>query len=263
MSLDKTVAILASDSYLPRLKVCIDSIRKHSPDIPINILYFGDREEICGYSDHLIVTSSTRLEVFKDIFAARPAYMIQLLRQGYNSVLHIGADVIFYSPVEEIFEKYSQYDAAGSPHIITPIPYDGTVPSNEQIHLTGQLNSDFMLWNYTKSTLEFLEWQHNELKRSNEDAPSRGQFFDQVYLSFAPYFIENFHIMRDTDQNVAYYNLHERDIEAAKSIQYSGYSLRERSRLSRYMRRLSDFTIETVKRAISYGDAIEDAGEKL
>lgn len=261
MSLDRTVAILASDAYLPRLKVCIDHIRKYSPEVPINVLYFGDREDIVGYSDHLIVTTSLRLESFKDIFAARPAYMIQLLRQGYNSVLHLGADVIFYSPVEEIFEQYREYDAAGSPHIITPIPYDGKMPSNEQIHLTGQLNSDFILWNYTKSALTFLEWQHKELQRANADDPSRGQFFDQVYLSFAPYFIDNFHIIKDPGHNVAYFNLHERDLENAKSIQYTGYNFSTRPILSKYMRRPSDFTITAAKRAIDYGNKLEDAGE--
>lgn len=263
MSLDKTVAILSSEAYLPRLKVCINHIRKHSPDIPINVLYFGDREDIAGYTDHLIVTSSLRIKSVKDIFAARPAYMIQLLRQGYNSVLHIGSDVLFYSPLEEIFSNYSHYDAAGSPHIITPIPYDGKMPSNEQIHLTGQLNSDFMLWNYSKSTLMFLEWQHKELQRCNEDEPSRGRFFDQVYLSFAPYFIENFHIMRDTYHNVAYFNLHERDLDTAHSIQYTGYDFKTRTRLSKYMQRPSDMTISAVKRAIAYGNELEDAGEEI
>lgn len=259
----RAIAIVASDERRAQLGVCIDAIRKFNWEIDICVLYYGDAR-------HLIF-SQQRIDVFypsmdfepdqlmEEIIASRPGFARRLLfLGGYQQVLQIGADVIFYHDPAEIFDTYKEYDAAGAPHILSPITEDGRVPHNQQVHLTGHLNSDVTLWNNAPSTIKFLEWQRDELRKVNLFAPEKGYFFDQVYLSFAPYFINNFHIIKDQDHNIAYYNLHERDLSRIKTFHFTGYKEDNPSYLSKYMQRLEHMTLPVYRLIEDYQNRLDD-----
>lgn len=259
----RAIAIVASDERRAQLGVCIEAIRKFNYEIDICVLYYGDERHL--------VYSPLNIEVFspgprqegktliEEIIEVRPTFARRLLfLGGYQQVLQIGADVIFYHDPAEIFESYKQYDAAGTPHILSPIEEDGRVPHNRQVHLTGQLNSDVALWNNSPSTIKFLEWQYAELKKANIIDIQNGYFFDQVYLSFAPYFINNFHIIKDQDHNIAYYNLHERDLNHIKTFQFTGYQENTPSYLSKYMQRLENMTLPVYRLIEDYQNRLDD-----
>lgn len=258
--MDQTIAILASETYLPHLKVCIDAIRKYNKLIHINVMYFGKREDINGYTGSLFVTSATdngREPIGKQIYAARPHFMLQLLNSGYTQVLHIGADVIFYSNPEQVFLDYQNSNVALSPHITSPPENLGSVV---QVHRVGLFNSDFVLWNDSVDTRRFLEWQKTSMQSFNEDRPDLGLFFDQTYLTFAAFFIENaVHIGRE--HNVAYFNLHEKR-RKIKSFQFTGFNPQMPTEVSKFMHPAQKkfLTSEVIKITLEYQANLEKAG---
>lgn len=192
--------------------------------------------------DYVLVTEgeiwedkySTRYDdVAQLLYANRPKQVLKLFEQGYETVIFVGADIYFTGHF--IPSDYKQYDALFVPHTIKPLPNDGHAPSNLGMLRTGNLNSDFTIWNKTEAVIEFLEWQAEQMELYECVAKlDMGLFFDQGWLQAAISFLPNICIIQSTAYNVAYYNLHCRELKKAgvkwfvdgKSMaffQFSGY----------------------------------------
>lgn len=281
----KTIVILASEAYLPMLRACITSIQKNfSLQIDINVGWFGDTMPMLpkGVFVHPAKDSSwayTQGSTAEQIFGSRPA-LIKFLMQKmhYHQVLHLGADVMFYSISDWIFEAYKEEDTAACPHSCAPYPMDGKNPNELQVHLTGQLNSDFVLYNARKATLDFLTFQIKQHELAFGNNPAIGHFYDQVWLSFLPYYT-NCKIIKDPRINVAYYNLHERRLirtdknqywvqidEAPNTLyqlvcfQFTGYDPNYPATLSKYNGRLDIVHKDVVHLCLEYQQQLEGAG---
>lgn len=280
----KTIAILASDVFLPMLKACIASVRANfGADVDINVAWFGETLPMVpkGVYIHRAVNSDWYEQVgdIKDsILASRPGFIRYLLTDcKYYQVLHIGSDVMFYSNADYVFEVYKESDTAACPHSCEPYPEDGKHPHDLQVHLTGQLNSDFVLYNHYEATLKFLNFQIKKHQHTFGNAIDKGHFYDQVWLSFLPYYTKC-SIIKDPRLNVAYYNLHERRIIKADAnywvqvndmqnvmyqlvcFQFTGYNPAFPANLSKYNGRPEIVNPDVVKLCLEYTQKLEEAG---
>lgn len=283
----KTIAILASEAYLPQLRACITSIQNNfSLQVDINVAWFGDSLPMlpkgvfvhkANGSDWLFPLGETR----EQVLASRPAFFKFLIKNmHYHSVLHVGADVMFYSISDWLFDAYKEFDTAATPHSCAPYPDDGLRPHELQVHQTGYFNSDFVMYNGTKTTLDFLDFQIKEHNKCFGVDLSSGYFYDQVWLSFLPFYTEC-KIIKDPRINVAYYNMHERRVIRTEKDQYwvqivempnvlyqlvcfqfTGYNPTEPSNLSKYNKRGRLVTPDVVNLCIEYNDKLREAGWK-
>lgn len=279
----RTVCILASEAYLPQLRVSITSIQKHfGSKVDVNVGWFGDSLPMLpkGVLVHKAEGSNWLLDIGEtreQILASRPGFVKFLMKEcHYNQILHVGADMVFYSTADWVFDTYKEDDAAACPHSCAPYPNkEGVRPMDLQVHLTGQLNSDFVLYNAYKDTVDFLDWQIARHADVFGVDLANGYFFDQVWLSFLPYYT-NCKIIKDPRLNVAYYNLHERSIirtgpdtywvqliETPNLLyqlvcfQFSGF---DTHKLSKYNLNLELLTKDVVQLSIEYKQKLEGAG---
>lgn len=193
------------------MRVSIESYLKYNAAIPIHIIECGSKEEV---------------------LAKRPEAILSLLNSGYDQVLHLGADMMFYGNIEDIFNDCSNADVAATPHLLT----DTTDAERYAwTRLTGIYNSDFTLWNNAPCTIKFLEWQHKMLQQANLSQPNHGYFYDQGYLDMLPV-LTNFVIIENPAINMAYYNLFERQGIKPIAFQFTGWSPRYPYDLSQYMK---------------------------
>ena len=284
----KTIAILASEAYLPQLRACITSIKKHfGLQVDINVAWFGDSMPMLpkGVFVHPAKSSEWAFPLgntMEQVLGSRPAYIKFLMsKMHYHQVLHIGADVMFYSNSDWVFEAYKEADTAACPHSCAPYPNDGKKPNELQVHLTGHLNSDFVMYNAYKQTLDFLDFQIREHNKCFGNDPSQGYFYDQVWLAFLPYYT-TCTLIKDPRINVAYYNLHERQVIRTEKDQYwvqikelpnilyqltcfqfTGYNPSHPDTLSKYNSRLDIVNPDVVKLCLEYQEKLEEAGWRL
>lgn len=281
----KTIAILASVEYLPHLRACITSIKKHfGLQVDINVAWFGDSLPMLpkGVFVHKAVGAKWAYPlgtVGEQILGTRPSFFKFLMEDmHYHQVLHIGADVMFYSNSDWLFDAYKEEDTAACPHSCAPYPDDGLKPNELQIHKTGQLNSDFVMYNNYKITRDFLNFQIKEHDKCFGNDTSQGYFYDQVWLSFLPYYT-TCKLIKDPRINVAYYNLHERKVIRTEKDQYwvqiaelpnimyqltcfqfTGYNPNKPEQLSKYNGRIDIETPDVVKLCLEYKEKLEEAG---
>lgn len=264
MSQYATRAALAlySEQYRPWVEVQRANLHKYEPQLT----YIAISEEQLLAADWSTKSYSTTMQT---LMANRPKAVLELFRQGYKEVLFLGADVHFYAPFWAILNQY-QGGAVLTPHITEPLPYDAKTPTTMQVHRTGQCNSDFVLWRETDSTIRFLEWQADRLEQVCKDEVQTGFFYDQVYLSYAPYFIQQAQIIKHKGFNVAYWNLPHRRVSRTQNkewtvnqeellycFQFSGYDINTPTLLSKYNGRREVETLEILQLLMEFNKCFE------
>ena len=195
-------------------------------------------------------------EVTRLLFSNRPKEVLKLFQEGFDEVLFLGADVYFTASFLSVLNEYTG-SALFTPHITAPMPLDGCYPTTMNVHATGQLNSDFVLWRKCDETIKFLEWQAAMMEVVCKDDIKNGHFFDQVYLSYAPYFMGSAVIFKHPGFNVAYWNLPQRRLNKGNvyryyvneliplyCFQFSGFDEKRPYSLTKYSNRATLQTIE-------------------
>ena len=115
--------------------------------------------------------------------------------------------------LDELREALAGSDIVLTPHITRPIPADGLSPSEPDIMVSGAYNLGFIAVRRTDEARRFLTWWEERLEDGCRiDVPS-GLFTDQKWIDLVPGLFPGTHVLRDQSYNVAFWNLHERDIE--------------------------------------------------
>lgn len=237
--------------------VAVESARKFEPDIHINIAYFEaslpteEQKKLFGENTYWHLKGKP--VSFTELYKERPNFMLELFNEGYDKVLHIGSDILFLQD----FSLYFINHTWACPHILK-LPLNAYQARN--IHRTGLLNSDLVMWDNNSSTRKFLNWQYEMLKQVNSN--KEGFFFDQTYLDYG-LMLGYIKLQEYPGDNVAYYNLHEREVQYATTFQFSGFVERIPSMLTKYKVDDKLLTYEVVTLAINYGEALNEAKKKL
>lgn len=129
-----------------------------------------------------------------------------------------------------------------------PTP-DWKTPS-EQDHLnTGIFNLGFIGLRNDDTARRFVAWWQQRLTYECRIDLCEGLFVDQHWVNFAPIYFDNVLIEKHTGYNVAYWNIHERqlsqrdgqwfvnDAEPLYFFHYSGYGVLKPNEISKYQNR--------------------------
>jgi hypothetical protein len=123
--------------------------------------------------------------------------------------MYLDPDMEVFGPLEDLFVLAEDRGIALTPHVLHPMPRDGRLPEDEAFLLSGQFNLGFIAVGQDAST--FLGFWDERLALHAVVAPELGYFTDQRWVDFAPSFLD-VAVVRDPSVNVAYWNLHERDL---------------------------------------------------
>lgn len=200
---------IASDLYLSNYKVLFDSVKKHVPHATQILYHIGYETPVFDKIINInhLYNSTQYTDPLQIICSIRPLVVLNAFEQGYEKVVFTGADVEFFCYPDKLLDNNNNVVL---PHTLTPLPIDQNFPNQVGVIQTGHINSDTVAWVNTKETIEFLKWQYNTQKTHCVSGSSI--FLDQSWLNCLPFFVDNVTILRDYSYNVAYYNLHERDI---------------------------------------------------
>jgi glycosyltransferase involved in cell wall biosynthesis len=236
---------ICNTNYLSRAKILIDSIAKFHPnwdgyillvDEPVidkNINDWGNKyfNSVTFITTKELPISSNVLEFMKNLYdilefstSLKPYALKLLLAKGYENVFYFDPDIELFSRLDELEPILFDYDVVLTPHTSNPLPFDKQSPTEENIRQSGVYNLGFIGCN--SNVVPFLNWWADRLIWGSSVDVENGLFTDQKWMDFAPAFT-NCLILKDPGYNVAYWNLHERNLtEEQGSILVNGEPLR-------------------------------------
>lgn len=169
-----------------------------------------------------------------------------------DKLLYFDSDLFFYNSLDEILAHFSTYSILLTPHVQQPVPADGKLPLERHMLSAGCYNGGFIGMKKGNSTTAFLTWWKSRLTDQCFINPCEGLFYDQNWLNLVPLYFKEVGVIKDEGCNVAYWNLHERQIGGDTTGTYmvngvvpltfyhfSGYNPADPSAISKHQNRFS------------------------
>lgn len=145
--------------------------------------------------------------------AAKARFLDYLVREkSVQRLVYLDPDILVTGSLNEIYEKLGAHDIVLTPHLDTDYPNDDLLPDDGHILRAGQFNLGFIGVNSSENARAFLSWWQAKLYEKCVVDVANGYFVDQRFIDFVPLFFEQVWIEKDTGYNVAYWNLHSRQL---------------------------------------------------
>lgn len=208
--------------------------------IEIDKINIPDFEEMCQHYNITELNTAVK-PFFMDYFYKN--------RPDIQNVIYFDPDIIVYDKLDVMLNRLKQYQIIITPHINTP--YKDNKRVTELDHLNcGLYNLGFIATSRGNDTYELIQWWAKHLQKDCRIDLANGLFVDQHFINFAPIFWKNVLIESDWGWNVAYWNLHERQISKTDDnkffindkpllfFHYSGFELNKSTEVSKYQDRI-------------------------
>jgi glycosyltransferase involved in cell wall biosynthesis len=161
----------------------------------------------CDWGDFDIASAALFYNILEFATSVKPALLRFFLGQGWERVTYLDPDI-------QVFEDFTPLlddavDVSLTPHFFTDIPRDGFRPSTNDVLMAGFYNLGFCSVRPTATS--FLEWWSDRLQFDCLIDHTGGYFTDQKIIDLAP-LKANVQVVKEPGCNVAYWNLHERQI---------------------------------------------------
>lgn len=281
----RLVFTICTMSHLAQAKTMADSLLKFNPDYQVAIGLFDkvNNRDVSSVKNYTLVEiNDTQIPNFTSLFErytpfelsclAKP-YLASWLLKNYPQVeklLYFDSDILFFGPVTSIEEELESYSIMLTPHVTKPIEGEGT-PHLRNFLNAGLYNGGFFAIRRDKEALHFLQWWQDRVWHEGYFNFAEGMFVDQLWLNYVPLFYPNALISKNVGYNVAYWNMHERQVSEKVGqfwvnentpllfFHFSGYSLAHSNQLSVHQDRYSFESRPDVKPLYSiYKQALQE-----
>lgn len=181
--------------------------------------------------------------------ALKPFFAQYILgKEQPDILLYIDTDIFFYHSIAAIEDILAHQSIALTPHYFTPIN-DDALPMERDVLRSGIYNAGFIGMKNNDITHAFLQWWADRLTNQCFYNFAEGMAVDQNWLNLVPLFFKQVAIIQQKGCNVAYWNLHERNLTIRHQTVYvnedepliflhvSGYKFETPEVLSRHQNR--------------------------
>jgi hypothetical protein len=171
--------------------------------------------------------------------AVKPYFFQYLFRINPDTehVFYFDPDIKIYNSLTLISTHFKDYSILLTPHSLTALPIEDELFPKENLFLNhGVFNLGFLGLKNSDQSASLLKWWADRLKRHCIINLKEGYFVDQLWMNLVPlYYPDDTLVLRSYGNNVAYWNLHERDLvydngeflinnELLMFFHFSGYS---------------------------------------
>jgi hypothetical protein len=210
----KYAAALAASlgRYHPTPKLCvllIDPADGHELRSSPSIDFF--------HLDEIQVPNIEDMKIYFNAFelsnCLKPFFIFHLLRNGFKKIVYLDADILVVNDFSDLFEMLDRYAFVLSPHWLQPQLVQHSDVSVREMADLGIYNGGMWGVQHELGGTAMLEWLMRVLPEVGFDDPHNGMYVDQKILPLAAQlFSSQVGCMRHPGYNVAYWNLHEREI---------------------------------------------------
>ncbi|HEY2216919.1 MAG TPA: hypothetical protein VGH21_05445, partial [Solirubrobacteraceae bacterium] len=220
------ICTIIAKNYAAQARVLARSFAEHHPDGRCSVLVIDDYD---GYLDPAtepfeILTPeqigcaefeemALRYDVLELSTAVKPWLLDHLLREGVEAITYLDPDIRVYSSLEQLDQLARAHGVVLTPHNTKPLPDDGERPNQIDILLAGVNNLGYVSLGAREEVDTLLRWWRERLLNDCRVDPLNGYFVDQRWFDLAPGLVSDHAIVRAPQFNLAYWNLHSRELE--------------------------------------------------
>lgn len=173
---------------------------------PFEVLYVED----IGVPDFLI--TAFRFDILELNTNVKPTLLKYLFRHTQSEkLIYVDPDIYFFRSASRVFDLLDTNSMIVTPHCVEPI-HDSLRPSEQDFLKAGVFNLGFIALRKTDETLRMLDWWENRCLSLGFNDVRDGLFVDQCWINFLPCFFDSVLVLKDRGYNMAYWNLHEREL---------------------------------------------------
>lgn len=258
------VFTIVAKNYLSHARALMRTVERTSPDV-LRFVILVDEPEGCfdpraeGFTvipSKLLPIPSSEWFRFKytvlELSTAVKPYAAEFLMEerGVDRLIYLDPDILAFSSLDEhIFPRLSDADILLTPHLTRELN-DGRHPDELTILRAGTYNLGFVALRKSPAVSELLTWWQERLYDQCVVSPHDGIFVDQKWMDLAPGLFPGVEIVRDPGWNVAYWNIHSRDLRQEGDewrvngrplvfFHYSGFDPRQPNEFSRHQDRFT------------------------
>ncbi len=229
MAAPRAIFTICSNNYVSMARVLLESVQRHHPEAAVYLCLADEiQQKLVDYPAkcEVIAAETLNIDDFRgfafryDILefntAVKP-FMFRALRdRGHDHVVYLDPDIELYAPLDKVFELLeSGASFVLTPHLTQPAERD-EFPDDVGIMRAGVYNLGFLGVGSAPDTERLLRWWSRKLQYDCVNEPDSGRFVDQKFMDLIPGFSPHVQILRDTAYNVAYWNLHQRDLAGSR-----------------------------------------------
>lgn len=282
------VCTIIAKNYVAQARVLARSFAEHHPDGRFWTLIIDDFADYIGPAREpftILTPADIDCEPFEDMAvrynvlelstAVKPWLLRHLMAEVQGPVTYLDPDIQVFGSLEELERLALQHGLVLTPHNSEPIPADGKKPSQIDIMIAGVYNLGYVSLSPGVEIDRLLDWWSDRLRRDCRVDPVYGYFVDQRWFDLAPGFVSDYAIVRDPQYNVAYWNLHSRELahdgerytvdgRPLAFFHFSGFDPDDTSVLSRHQDRIDLDRHPLVRRILGeYAEAARKEGYGL
>jgi hypothetical protein len=221
--MSNAVFTIVSRNYFAYARTLGNSLAASNADVEFHILIVDRKDPAfeAQHRDHRITwVEDLGIEGFEHIAFkynilelntnVKPTFAKRLLGR-YTNAIYLDPDIFVYDSLQPIYDLLDRHPVVLTPHITTPID-DDKLPGEIEFLNSGMYNLGFVGFNDSAAARPFLDWWERRCLNMAYNEQTSGLFVDQKWMDFAPSLCPDICILRSKSCNVAYWNLHERQI---------------------------------------------------
>lgn len=224
----KIIFTICSNNYLAQAKTLGDSILKQNPDYNFIIFLCDKKNSKIDYSflkpHQIIEVYEIGIKNFNEMVSKyniielntsiKPFAFYYLFKTYKDAeyVMYFDPDTYVFNKLKAVEEELKDNSILLTPHIYTPIEFDGETPTENTFTQNGIYNLGFLALRKNEEIYKLIDWWMRRLEINCYNNPKEGIFVDQLPMNFAPIFFKNVKISENWGLNMAPWNLHERTL---------------------------------------------------
>jgi hypothetical protein len=215
---------ICSVNYIGKALVLIDSYAAHHPTHDIYLVLVDrknpeiqlDRPGLTlVWAEDLLIPDFLQHAFTYDVIEfntnVKPTALKMLLK-SHDVAIYLDPDIKIYAPLTPVFEALDNgASLVVTPHSNTPI-LDGCKPDDLELLKFGAFNLGFVGVSACQEGLAFLDWWSERCLGHGFYEPQLGLGVDQKWVGLAPCYFPQMQVLHDAGLNVAFWNLHERQL---------------------------------------------------
>lgn len=221
----KAAFTICSNNYLAHAATLYHSLKKFSPEVRFFLFLCDEKNPKIDYkmiADEMVVLRETEPEF--DQLASKynivelntclkpRAFEFLFSLQNIEKALYFDPDIKIFSSIDFLFDEPETSSVLLTPHICSPIPFDGKTPQENHFLNFGIYNLGFIGLQKNVETKQLLAWWKNHTYLRGKIDVYKGIFVDQLPINLVPLFYENVKVLKNRGLNMAPWNLHERPV---------------------------------------------------
>jgi len=218
---------IVAKNYVGLAQSLVKSIKQFNPDLHCYIIVADEIEDqsILEGADYTILQAKSmdipsydslafKYNITEFCTAIKPfAFKYLFARSGYDKLIYFDPDIFVYHDLNMIYDELNDKFALLTPHYITPeTVYTGNAPESLTL-FAGIYNLGFLALRHSANTDVMLDWWMKRLSDLCYADKFDALHVDQKWIDFIPAFFGNdIIISRHLGYNIAYWNIHERQM---------------------------------------------------